>query len=157
VLGDREPTAPGSAAAQATRSRCCRGSSAPRRSSGLSLLSGFDLINDDPAHGELIVYVHKHLFRRLEDRAGIRSPAFCYPQPDVLGYTDALMLDLLPYAGLRLTGDDPFLRMQLLAIALSALCLFCTFSPSPEAARILLLMQGNSAICGAAGRALQRN
>ncbi len=96
-----------------------------------SLLSGFDIINGDPADGELIVYAHEHLFRRLEGPASFRSPAFFYPQPDVLGYTDAFMLVLLPYAGLRLTGDDPFFSMQLLAIALSALCFFCTFPPAP--------------------------
>ena len=92
-----------------------------------SLLSHFDIVNGDAADGQLIMYMHEHLFRWLEGQASFGSPAVFYPQPDVLGYTDAFLLDLLPYAAIRLLGADPYLSMQLLGIALTALCFFCTF------------------------------
>ncbi len=92
-----------------------------------SLLSGFANVNGDAADGQLIMYMHEHLFRWLQGQADFGSPAFFYPQPNVLGYTDAFLLDLLPYSAIRLLGADPYLSMQLLGIALSALCFFCTF------------------------------
>jgi hypothetical protein len=92
-----------------------------------ALLSRFAIINGDAADGQLIMYMHEHLFRWLEGRASFGSPAVFYPQPDVLGYTDAFLLDLLPYAAIRLLGADPYLSMLLLGIALTALCFFCTF------------------------------
>ena len=92
-----------------------------------SLLSRFATINGDAADGQLIMYMHEHLFRWLQGQASFGSPAVFYPQPDVLGYTDAFLLDLLPYSAISLLGADPYLGMQLLGIALTALCFFCTF------------------------------
>jgi hypothetical protein len=92
-----------------------------------SLLSRFDVVNGGVGDSQLIVYMHEHLFRWLQGHASFGSPPIFYPQPNVLGYTDAFVLDLLPYAGWRLLGADPFLSMQLTAIMLSALCFVCTF------------------------------
>lgn len=92
-----------------------------------SLVSGFDVVNGAVGDSQIIVYVHEHLFRWLQGQASFGSPAMFYPQPDTLGYAEAFVLDLLPYAALRRLGADPFLSMQLTAILLSALCFFCTF------------------------------
>lgn len=92
-----------------------------------SLISGFAVVNGDPDDGKLIVYLHEHLFRWLKGQASFGSPAFYFPQTDVLGYSEAFLLNMLPYAGFRLLGADPFLSMQLLGISLSALCFFCTY------------------------------
>ena len=92
-----------------------------------SLFSGFALVNGDAADGKMIIYMHEHLFRWLVDQASFGSPAIFYPQPGVLGYSDAFILDVPPYSGLWLAGADPFVSMQLPAIVLSALCFFCTF------------------------------
>jgi hypothetical protein len=92
-----------------------------------SLFTGFALVNGDAADGKMIIYMHEHLFRWLVRQTSFGSPAIFYPQPGVLGYADAFILDVLPYSGLRLAGADPFVSMQLLAIVLSALCFFCTF------------------------------
>src|SRR5215469_13437746 len=83
-----------------------------------TLLSRFDIVDGDAADGQLIMYMHEHLFRWLQGQASFGSPAVFYPQPDVLGYTDAFLLDLVPYSAIRLLGADPYLSMQLLGIAL---------------------------------------
>jgi hypothetical protein len=54
------------------------------------------------------------------------SPPFCYLQKHALGYTDAFLLDAMPYSALRVIGLDPLLAMQLLAIPLSLCCFFAS-------------------------------
>ncbi len=86
-----------------------------------SWTSGFDYISGSPGDTQLIIYLHEHLFRWLVGQVPFNSPGFFYPQPNVLGYTDAFILNLLPYSTLRFAGIDPFLSVQLLTVALSAL------------------------------------
>ncbi|MGP9812132.1 hypothetical protein ACTZWT_11525 [Rhodopseudomonas sp. NSM] len=87
-----------------------------------SLLSSFDWIFGSPGDGRLIAYLHEHLFNALRGRAEFLSPPFYFPQKNVLGYTDAFLLDILPYSALRTLGLDPFLASQVFAIALSLAC-----------------------------------
>ena len=87
-----------------------------------SLLSGFDLVSGNAGDGRLIAYLHEHLFAALRGRAELLSPSFYFPQKNVLGYTDAFLLDALPYSALRMLGLDPFLASQALAIGLSLAC-----------------------------------
>ncbi|MFT4275401.1 MAG: hypothetical protein QM576_03500 [Rhodopseudomonas sp.] len=92
-----------------------------------SLLTSFAMIFGNNGDGRLIAYLHEHLFAALMGRTELLSPAFYFPQPNVLGYTDAFLLDALPYAGLRELGLDPFLASQFLAIALSLCCFTASF------------------------------
>ncbi|ABD07927.1 conserved hypothetical protein [Rhodopseudomonas palustris HaA2] len=87
-----------------------------------SLLSSFDLVFGSPGDGRLIAYLHEHLFNALRGRAEFLSPPFYFPQKNVLGYTDAFLLDILPYSALRALELDAFVASQVLAIALSLVC-----------------------------------
>ncbi|NEW87562.1 hypothetical protein DU475_09840 [Rhodopseudomonas sp. WA056] len=91
-----------------------------------SLLTSFGLVFGNGGDGRLIAYLHEHLFAALQGRAELLSPAFYFPQENALGYTDAFLLDALPFAALRGLGFDPFLASQLLAIALSLCCFMAT-------------------------------
>jgi hypothetical protein len=87
-----------------------------------TLLSGFDVMSGDRGDTRLIVYLHEHVVQSFLGNARFLSPGFFYPQPNVLGFSDAFLLDIVPYAGLRALGCDPFLSLQILYIALSWLC-----------------------------------
>ncbi len=87
-----------------------------------TLMSSFDLIFGDRGDARMIVYLHEHLFQSLLGNATFLSPAFFYPQANVLGFTDAFLLDAMPYAVLRAFGCDPFLSIQIEFIALSLSC-----------------------------------
>src|SRR5581483_10276159 len=87
-------------------------------------LSSFDFVFGDRGDGRLIVYLHEHLFEALVGQAQFLSPSFFYPQKNVLGFSDAFVLDLLPYAALRQAGFDPFLSFQILSIILSLVGFF---------------------------------
>jgi hypothetical protein len=76
----------------------------------------------DSNDGSLIVYTHEHLYRAVMGRAEFLSPPFFYPQTNVLGFTDAFLLNVAPYTLLRMLGFDPFLSIQLMLILLSLLC-----------------------------------
>ena len=87
-----------------------------------ALWSGFDVIAGNNADTRFIVFLHEHLFQWLRGNAEFLSPKFFYPQPNTLGYSDAFLLNLVPYATFRLLGFDPFLSLQLWIVAGSALC-----------------------------------
>ncbi|MFC0242450.1 hypothetical protein [Rhodopseudomonas telluris] len=108
-----------------------------------ALLSGFDVVFGNNGDGRLIVYLHEHLYEALRGRAEFLSPPFFYPQKQILGYTDAFLLDALPYAALRSLGIDPFLALQLLAIILS----FCCFASVTIIGRRYLSLHAALAIC----------
>jgi hypothetical protein len=108
-----------------------------------ALLSGFDVVFGNNGDGRLITYLHEHLYQALRGRAEFLSPPFFYPQKDILGYTDAFVLDALPYAALRGLGVDPFLALQLVAIALS----FCCFASVTVIGRRYLRLHPALAIC----------
>lgn len=91
-----------------------------------SLLTSFDLVFGNGGDGRLIAYLHEHLFAALQGRAELLSPAFYFPQRNVLGYTDAFLLDALHFAALRGLGFDPFLASQILAMTLSLCCFMAT-------------------------------
>ena len=97
------------------------GPSAPRYSLEASWLSGFDFVIGDPGDGRMVVYLHEHLYQWVLGKAEFNSPPFFYPQTHVLGYTDAFILNMLPYVALRQIGVDPFLSVHLLTVGLSLL------------------------------------
>jgi hypothetical protein len=84
--------------------------------------SSFDLIFGDRGDGRLIVYLHEHLFNALQGAAPFLSPPIFYPQQHVLGFSDAYLLDVAPYAALRWLGLDPFLSFQSWTMVLSFFC-----------------------------------
>ena len=86
------------------------------------VISSFDLVFGGRGDGRLIVYLHEHLFKALQGRADFLSPPIFYPQRHGLGFTDAFVLDVLPYAAFRAIGLDPFLSVQTWAIVLSLFC-----------------------------------
>lgn len=89
--------------------------------------TGFAIVSGAGGDTRLVIYLHEHLYRWLTGAASFNSPEFYYPQPNVLGFTDAFILDLAPYAVLRSVGPDPFLSFELMAIGLSALSFACSF------------------------------
>ncbi len=89
------------------------------------LLSGFDLVPGDRLDARLIVYIHEHLFQWLLGNARLTSPDIYHPQANVLGYSDAFLLDLLPYSAFRMMGLDPYLSIMTMFLALSGLCFVC--------------------------------
>lgn len=109
------------------------------------LMSSFDLIFGDRADGRMIIYLHEHLFNALQGRGQFLSPPIFYPQANGLGFTDAFLLDIPPYAVLRWLGLDPFLSFQVFAIALS----LCGFLASLVVCTRYLRLPGCYAICAA--------
>lgn len=110
------------------------------------ILSSFDLVFGDRGDGRLNVYFHEHLFNALCGRAEFLSPPFFYPQRNVLGFSDAVLLDVPPYAALRMIGLDPFLSFQILAIVLS----LCCFLASLIICKRYLRLRSAIAICASA-------
>lgn len=84
-------------------------------------MSGFELLSGDVQDGRVTIYLREHLFNWLQGTASFASPAFFFPVPNVLGHSDAYLLDLLPYALLRIAGADPYLSGQITLILLTLL------------------------------------
>jgi len=110
-----------------------------------SLLTSFAMVFGNGGDGRLIAYLHEHLFASLQGQAELLSPAFYFPQKNVLGYTDAFLLDALPYSALRGLGLDPFLASQILGIILS----LCCFASTLVIGRRYLRLSPALAICAA--------
>lgn len=84
-------------------------------------MSGFETLSGDFGDGRVTIYLREHLFNWLQGTASFASPAFFFPVPNVLGHSDAYLLDLLPYTLLRVAGAAPFLSGQLTLILLTLL------------------------------------
>lgn len=110
-----------------------------------ALSSSFGLVFGDKVDGSLIIYLHEHLVRALADQADFFSPPFFYPQANVLGFTDAFLLDIPLYGVLRLLGFDMFLSEQLLIVALSFICFAATLTIGTR----YLAVRPGLAICAA--------
>jgi len=111
-----------------------------------TLLSSFDVMTGDRGDARLIVYLHEHLVQSLLGNATFLSPGIFYPQSNVLGFSDAFLLDIAPYAALRALGCDPFLSLQIVFIALSWLC----FTASLAICARYLHVRPAIALCAAA-------
>jgi hypothetical protein len=83
------------------------------------IFSNFDLAFGDRGDGRLITFIHEHVYRSLLAHSGLLSPPFFFNQANTLGYSDALLLDQVIYAPLRLLGADPLLALTLTPIILS--------------------------------------
>jgi len=78
-----------------------------------TLRSGFRFLSGDSGDGALIAFVHEHVFQAMLGHASLFNPAFYYPTPGVLGYTDPFLLNQIFYAPLRLLGVSSLLAGQL--------------------------------------------
>jgi len=78
----------------------------------LFLLSRFDRILSDPGDGRLYVTILGHWVKVFRGQAQVASPSFFFPQRGVLGYSDTVFLDAIPFAVLRLLGMDRYLAFQ---------------------------------------------
>ena len=87
--------------------------------------TGFDVVMGDLGDTRLIVFLHEHLYDWLRGVGELRSPPAYFPQQGTLGFSDAFLLDALPYALFRTLGADPYLAMLMLQVALSLLCFGC--------------------------------
>lgn len=108
--------------------------------------SSFDLIFGNYGDGRLIVYLHEHWFNALHGRVHLLSPPFFYPQQNVLGYSDAFLLDIPAYVALRSLGFDPYLSCQIWLIVLS----LCCFAASLIVFRRYLKLGAGISVCAAA-------
>lgn len=86
---------------------------------GSTIWSGFRWLSGDAGDYALISVLHEHVYRSLLGHASLRNPHFYYPVPDILGYTDAFLLNQIFYLPLRLIGLSPLLAMQLTFMLLS--------------------------------------
>ena len=75
-------------------------------------MSHFDRILSDAGDGRLCVTILEHWVKVFHGQAQAASPNFFFPERGVLGYSDTLFLDALPYAALRFLGLGRYLAFQ---------------------------------------------
>src|SRR5208337_1780029 len=63
--------------------------------------------------------IHEYLYQAVIHHESLRDLPFFFPARDVIGYSDAFMLDLPIYSSLRITGFDPFNSFEMLLILLT--------------------------------------
>jgi hypothetical protein len=79
----------------------------------LSWASGFDTIYGDLGDPRIVLALLEHWWLWLTGHAPWGSPSFFYPQPGLLGHTDAYLLFAAPYVAFRALGADAYLAMEL--------------------------------------------
>ena len=85
------------------------------------VFSRFDLLLGDVGDARFIGVILEHWWQVLQGTAPWLSPPFFFPVQEVLGYSDALFLNALPYVVLRFMGIDPFTSGQIVLLAMAAL------------------------------------
>jgi len=86
-----------------------------------TLRTHFRLLSGDSGDAALIAFLHEHVYQSIFGHASLRDPQFFYPIHDVLGYTDAFLLNQIFYSPLRLLGAEPLLAAQLTFMALTVI------------------------------------
>jgi hypothetical protein len=84
-------------------------------------LTEFDAIPGDKGDVRLIIATLEHWWNFYHSGRLPRSPPFFYPEPGVLGYSDALFLFTPFYALARMLGRDMFAAFQANLVAIGAL------------------------------------
>jgi hypothetical protein len=102
------------------------------------IFSNFDLLFGDRGDPRLVSFLHEHVYRSLYGTSKFLSPPFFFNQENTLGYSDALLLDQIIYAPLRLLGAEPLLATLLIPIILSPIAFLCLY--------LLLRMLGVSVV-----------
>lgn len=75
-------------------------------------LSGFDLTGGDLGDGRFLAAIAEHWTRWLHGLESWASPNFLYPEPGVLGYSDAELLFGPAHVAFRAMGMDTLLAFQ---------------------------------------------
>lgn len=70
--------------------------------------SGFERLPGDLGDFRFVNLMLEHWYRVVTGQAPWRDPNYFYPQPGVLGYSDALFLHAVPYVVFRLARLSPF-------------------------------------------------
>jgi hypothetical protein len=84
------------------------------------VLSGGDLLNGGPGDTRLQIAILDHWLAVLAGRAAMTSPTFFFPARHVLGYSDALVLYVPPYAIARVAGFDRYLAFAATLVVVKA-------------------------------------
>ena len=85
------------------------------------VFSRFDLLLGDVGDARLNGVILEHWWQVLQGAVPWLSPTFFFPVQGVLGYSDALFLNALPYVVLRFLGIEPFTSCQIVLFALVAM------------------------------------
>ena len=89
-----------------------------------SWATGFAKIYGDLGDPRIVLALLEHWWLWLTGVQPWGSPGFFYPQPGLLGHTDAYLLFALPYAAMRALGADMYLAMELSFHAMKAVGYF---------------------------------
>jgi len=84
------------------------------------VFSHFDLLLGDVGDARFIGVILEHWWQVLQGVAQWLSPTFFFPVQGVLGYSDALFLNVFPYVVLRFLGVEPFTSYQIVLFTLVA-------------------------------------
>lgn len=85
------------------------------------IVSRFDLLLGDVGDARFTGVIMEHWWQVFQGTAEWLSPTFFFPVSGVIGYSDALFLNALPYVFLRFLGIEPFTACQIVLFALVAL------------------------------------
>ena len=88
------------------------------------LISQFDLIAGNDGDNRLNAAILEHWWAVFHGRASVTSTKFFWPEPDVLGYSDALFLLSIPYMLVRSAGVDQWIAFELALISFKAIGFF---------------------------------
>jgi len=91
------------------------------------LTSDLTLMFGNGTDGRFVIFIHEHVFRWFMGKDAFLSPPMFFNEPNTLGYSEALLLDQLFYAPLRLLGADMYLATSLTTVALSVLSFVCLY------------------------------
>jgi hypothetical protein len=72
------------------------------------IFSNFDLMFGDSSDGRFVVFIHEHVLTSISGQSDLLSPPLFFNEPNVLGYSEAFLLDQIVYAPSRLLGKRCF-------------------------------------------------
>jgi hypothetical protein len=86
--------------------------------------SHFNLIAGDIGDNRLCIVIFEHWRAVMHGHASLTSPGFFWPQPHVLGYSEAMFLTALPYSVARSFGLDEYLSFEITLLIVKAVGFF---------------------------------
>jgi hypothetical protein len=90
--------------------------------------SSFELFPGPRGDTRLIAYLCEHGYQALRGKAEWLSPAMFFPARGTLGYTDALLVFIPPYALLRMASLDIFTALAITVVAFNFLNFIAGFA-----------------------------
>src|SRR5260370_9927334 len=86
--------------------------------------SHFNLIAGNTDDNRFLIAILEHWRAVAHSKASFPSPNFFWPEPHVLGYSEAFFLPALPYSFLRSLGLDHYLSLEIALFVLKAIGFF---------------------------------